>query len=96
MHFHELSALQRDLLVVVAGVGPASGQEVKAELQSTLGVDLLPGVLYSNLDDLVDAGLVEKGKRDGRTNRYVVTDAGRATLDEMFDWQRSFDGVEAM
>jgi len=90
MSFPDLSARQRDLLFVVAGIGPASGQDVKTELRESQEIDLLPGVLYSNLDELVDAGLVSKSKADGRTNQYAVTDAGRRTLADLLSWQRRY------
>ena len=96
MSIHELTALRRDLLFVVAGIGPASGQAIKSELRETQDTELLPGVLYSNLDALVDAGLVSKGERDGRTNRYTVTDAGRNALFDLLGWQRRYvDALEA-
>lgn len=93
---HELSALQRDLLFVVAGVGPASGQAIKSELKQSQDTDLLSGVLYSNLDELADAELVEKRQRDGRTNEYVVTDDGRQALRDLLCWQHDYvDALEA-
>lgn len=96
MTVHELSALQRDLLFVIAGTGPASGQALKSELTRAQDVELLPGVLYSNLDELADAGFVAKGEQDGRTNRYTVTDAGREALRDLLRWQHRYaDGLEA-
>lgn len=83
-----LTSFQRDLLFVVAGRGGASGQEVKAELEDATGESILPGQLYPNLDDLEAAGLVRKADRDGRTNDYSVTDAGRRVLAELVRWQR--------
>ncbi|MFC3476722.1 PadR family transcriptional regulator [Halobacterium litoreum] len=96
MAMYERSALQRDLLFVVAGVGPASGQTIKSELKQSQDTDLLPGVLYSNLDELVEAGLVAKGERDGRTNEYAVTEDGRQALRDLLCWQRGYaDALEA-
>lgn len=90
MSIHDLSARQRDLLFVVAGIGPASGQEIRRELQTSQDFELLPGALYTNLDELVEAGLVEKGRRNGRSNRYLLTDAGRERIAALRSWQRSY------
>lgn len=37
--------------------------------------------LYQNLNALVDAGLIEKGRKDDRTNEYATTDAARRMLE---------------
>lgn len=83
----ELTSFQRDLLFVVAGRGPSSGQEVKDELESSTGESILPGQLYPNLDDLREADLVRKEDRDGRTNDYSITERGRRVLAELVRWQ---------
>jgi DNA-binding PadR family transcriptional regulator len=84
----ELTSFQRDLLFVAAGCGPASGQELKAELEDSTGESVLPGQLYPNLDDLREDGLVRKEDRDGRTNDYSVTERGRRVLAGLVCWQR--------
>jgi DNA-binding PadR family transcriptional regulator len=41
--------------------------------------------LYPNLDALVEAGFLEKGKLDDRTNEYRLTEAGRTFLDDIVE-----------
>ncbi|MFC4986895.1 helix-turn-helix transcriptional regulator [Saliphagus infecundisoli] len=66
----ELSAIQRDLLVVLTGFDGPSGQLLKAELEEYYQTELNNSHLYSNLERLIEAGFVEKGEQDGRTNFY--------------------------
>lgn len=87
---HELSAIQRDLLVVLTGFDRPSGQMIKAELDEYYGTDLNNSHLYSNLGRLVEAGFVEKGERDGRTNYYVLTATGDDELRERRQWERQY------
>jgi len=90
MQVYELSGIQRDLLFVTAGAGGANGQQIKERLESSQGRDVLPGRLYTNLDALVERGLVEKRRCDGRTNLYDATDAGIRTLERLRRWQEQF------
>lgn len=90
----DLTSFQRDLLFVAADCGPASGQELKDELEDSTGESVLPGQLYPNLDDLRDADLVRKEERNGRTNDYSVTEDGRRVLSVLVRWQR--DRVEGV
>lgn len=85
MDFGNLSAFQRDLLIVIAGERH-SGLEIKRVLDADRYERINHGRLYSNLNGLVDDGLVNKGSRDARTNEYRLTDDGRAALDEQLEW----------
>jgi len=87
---HDLKGIQRDLLFVVAGMNSPSGQDVKKELQDSQGRTILPGRLYANLDALVEMGLVEKSKYDGRTNQYTVTRRGRQEIQARYEWQTEY------
>ena len=87
MDVYELTGFQRDLLFVVGGLAAASGKEIKIELEESQNRKLLAGRVYSNLDTLVEKGLVEKGEIDGRTNQYTITDKGRKTIHERYEWQ---------
>jgi DNA-binding PadR family transcriptional regulator len=84
---HTLTGFQRDCLVVIAGEGPVKGLSIKDELDGYYGSEINHGRLYPNLDSLVEAGLVEKGRIDDRTNSYELTDAGRELLAERFEWE---------
>ena len=39
------------------------------------------GRLYPNLETIVEAGLVDKGEHDRRTNYYEITDDGKDALE---------------
>ena len=88
MTVYELTSFQRDLLFVVGGLTSASGKEIKNEIEDSQGRKLLAGRVYTNLDTLVEEGLIEKGEIDGRTNRYVITDDGREAIEQLYDWQQ--------
>lgn len=90
MDVHELTAIQRDLLFVVRGMSESSGQSIKTELEDTQGRSLLAGRVYTNLNDLVDEGLIEKGSKNGRTNEYSLTDEGRDAVRARRRWERRY------
>ena len=48
--------------------------------------DVNHGRLYSNLDELDEAGFIAKGRKDQRTNAYEITNAGREVLDSEVAW----------
>lgn len=82
--FAALSGFQRDVLFAIAGYtgghdGP-KGLWIKDEVQSYHSSNINHGRLYPNLDTLVELGLIEKGKRDRRTNEYQLTPLGEAQL----------------
>ncbi|MFB6141978.1 MAG: PadR family transcriptional regulator [Halorientalis sp.] len=85
---HDLTAFQRDLLYVLAGLDEPHGLAVKAELEEYYEGEVNHGRLYPNLDDLVEQGYVEKGEIDRRTNSYELTDAGEEVLARRRDWER--------
>lgn len=77
--FADLSALQRDLLLLLAWSQPSTGAGLKTDLASQQGESVPDPTVYKNLDKLVERGLVEKDIRhqDGRSNSYSLTDRGR-------------------
>ena len=87
---HDLTGFQRDLLIVIAGHDSLKGLAIKDELDDYYGKEINHGRLYPNLDEIVDAGLVEKGKLDDRTNAYSLTDAGRKLIDERLAWEDQY------
>ncbi|WP_114579258.1 PadR family transcriptional regulator [Saliphagus sp. LR7] len=84
----ELTGFQRDLLVVLSGMETPSGSEIMSEVETEQDRSVLHGRLYSNLDELVDAGYVEKGELDGRTNYYALTDEGYEKLQARHEWEQ--------
>ena len=94
---YDLTGFQRDCLYTIAGLGEVNGLDVKASLEEYYEGQIHHGRLYPNLDELVDKGLIEKGKMDDRTNAYSLTDRGRRELDARREWENERTGqvVEA-
>jgi DNA-binding PadR family transcriptional regulator len=87
---YDLTGFQRDILYVVAGRDRPKGLAVKDDLDGYYGSEINHGRLYPNLDQLVDKGLLEKGKHDERTNFYALTDRGRRELDARREWEAQY------
>jgi DNA-binding PadR family transcriptional regulator len=81
----DLTAFQQNILVILARE-PMYGLAIKRNLQGYYGDEVNHGRLYPNLDDLVDAGLVEKSELDKRTNQYALTDAGYGAIIDRLSW----------
>jgi len=77
---NDLTAFQRDILLVIAGNDEPHGLAIKEALDDYYSEDINHGRLYPNLDTLVEKGLVEKGEKDRRTNEYELTDRGEREL----------------
>lgn len=86
---HDLTAFQRDALVVIAGLTRPKGLDIKDRLEQDYGVSKINhSRLYPNLDTLVDLGLLEKGQKDDRTNEYQLTTRGERELEAHQQWTR--------
>jgi len=77
-----LNAFQRDLLVEIYQMDQPSGQAISGRIEAEHGEDVTTTRLYSNLNDLVDYGLLDKGEQDLRTNYYQITNDGRRLVEE--------------
>jgi DNA-binding PadR family transcriptional regulator len=84
---HDLTAFQRDLLYVTAALDEPYGLAIAEEAETYYEKEIQHGRLYPNLDTLVEKGLIEKGKRDKRTNYYSVTKRGRRELVARREWE---------
>jgi len=84
---HELTGFQRDLLYCVAALTEPSGLEIGRELAEYSSTEMNHGRLYSNLDDLVEKGLLSKEKKDGRTNLYELTPPAIELIEERRQWE---------
>ena len=90
---HDLTGFQRDVLYVIAGLDEPHGLAVKEELEEYYEKEIHHGRLYPNLDTLVEKGLVEKDKKDRRTNAYTLTRRGRREIEARRTWEHQyFDG----
>jgi DNA-binding PadR family transcriptional regulator len=85
-----LTAFQRDILCVVAGMDEPHGLAIKAELEDYYEGEVNHGRLYPNLDDLVEQNLLDKGAHDQRTNCYTVTEEGRRSLGRRRRWELQY------
>ena len=82
--------IKRDLLVLINGLGPASGQELKETLEEQYGTEINHSRLYPNLDQLADLGLIKKKTETGsRRNAYTITDRGRRELAAYHGWMET-------
>lgn len=84
---HDLTGFQRDILFVVAKLEQPKGLAIKPELDDYYGTDINHGRLYSNLDALVEKGLLNKGRKDERTNAYTLTQRGEREITARREWE---------
>jgi DNA-binding PadR family transcriptional regulator len=73
-----------------------SGAAIREHLEPYLDEEIQPARIYQNLDDLVDAGLLERTQHDGRTYEYTLTTAGRACLYECIQWLADQAGLRVV
>lgn len=85
-----LTAFQRDLLYVAAEQDRPSGQDIKVEIEKTYDREVTHGRLYPNLDALTDAGFIDKGPVNRRSNFYETTDRGLRALEERRAWENRY------
>jgi DNA-binding PadR family transcriptional regulator len=90
----DLTGFQRDCLTVIAGMNKPKGLAIRDKLNEYYGGDINHGRLYPNLDELVEKGLVEKGKIDDRTNYYALTQRGRREIEARREWEDEYLGEE--
>lgn len=84
---HDITGFKRDVLYVIAGLGEPKGLAIHSELESYYGTDINHGRMYQNLDQLVEMGLIEKGKKDERTNAYTLTADAERLLESRRQWE---------
>ncbi|MFC6964983.1 PadR family transcriptional regulator [Halocatena marina] len=82
----ELRGFQRDLLAVVAGDGPHKGLDLKSELEERWAIRISRSRLYSNMNALIERGLIEKSELTGRANHYEITAPGEHLLRAYATW----------
>jgi len=81
----DLTAFQQNILTILSEE-PMYGLAIKRELESYYGSEVNHGRLYPNLDNLVEAGLVEKSELDKRTNQYELTADGHDAVLGQLEW----------
>ena len=89
----DLTAFQRDVLYVIAGLddeSPPYGLAIKDELDQHYSNEINHGRLYTNLDELVNMGFLEKGSIDDRTNWYRLTERGHREIEARREWENQY------
>jgi len=79
-----LTALQRDVLLVVARHDGDGGTTIVPAVQSFVDLEARDSVVYDNLSKLTEMGLISK-QADGRERRYELTEQGKQTVNRLRD-----------
>ncbi|MFC6962993.1 helix-turn-helix transcriptional regulator [Halocatena marina] len=82
----DLRGFQRDLLVVLARDDAQYGLELKSDLETRWDTKISRSRLYSNVNDLIERGLIEKAELTGRANHYAITDRGEQLINAYSTW----------
>lgn len=86
VEMNDLTAFQRDILRIAAGMNEPKGLEIKTEIEEYYEEEINHGRLYPNLDTLVEKGLMAKGTIDKRSNSYNVTKRGKRVIETRDNW----------
>lgn len=86
----DLTAFQRDVLYVIAGLDEPHGLAIKEEIEEYYTKEVHHSRLYPNLNTLVNKDLVSKGRHDNRTNAYALTRRGRQELTARHEWEEQY------
>ena len=92
VRWSDLNGSKRDLLVEIYQLDQPSGQDIRRRMEAEHDEEVTHGRLYSNLNDLVDVGLLDKGELDLRTNYYQITKDGQRLVE---DTARYFESTGA-
>lgn len=82
----DYSLLQASILHVIDQQQDPCGLDIKDDLDAVYHEEVSHPRLYTNIGQLVDRGLVNKGEVDGRTNWYRVTERGKTELRALRSW----------
>ena len=92
----DLTAFQRDMLYIIAGLDAPMGLSIKEELEKYYDKEVAHGRLYPNLDTIVEKGLVEKGSQDNRTNSYTLTPRALREIEARRRWENKYMNGEGV
>ena len=82
----DLSSFQQNILAILSEEA-MYGLAIKRQLEAyDYDSEVNHGRLYPNLDQLVDAGFIEKSELDKRTNQYALTDDGYEAVIDTLGW----------
>ena len=86
----QLTALQRDMMFAITSLESPNGREIQRELEETQDRSFVSGHVYTVFEELESAGLLEKSRRNGRSNEYALTEAGRSWVQNRYRWEQSY------
>jgi DNA-binding PadR family transcriptional regulator len=89
---HDLNAFQRDVLVVLSGLGPAQAKSLRNEISDYYETTIHNQRLYTNLDALAEKGLVRKAERN-QGNSYQTTRRGERVIRDRWNWEQDVSGT---
>lgn len=90
----DLTGFQRDVLIIINGLGQPSGQEIKKTYEEGTQTETTHGRLYSNLNKLETHEYITKGDLDDRTNYYEITPSGKRMINSQLEWESKYVDFE--
>lgn len=84
----QLTRIQRDVLIIIVGIGPTEGVTISDELNGYYYSSVTTQQVYHALDGLIEMGLITKNSA-GKSNYYRVTTAGKEALSQHRAWQET-------
>jgi len=79
------SGRRRDLCIILAGEDGLNAQTLKTRIERHYDERIDPQSFYGALGAMVDSGFLTK-ETEGIADVYSLSDAGRARLDEHYEW----------
>jgi DNA-binding PadR family transcriptional regulator len=89
----QLTRIQRDTLIITAGIGPTKGVTISDELNGYYYSSVTTQQVYHALDGLIEMGFILKAP-DGKSNYYQITDDGEQAISQHRAWQASFRPID--
>lgn len=90
-----LTRVQRDILIIIAGIGPTEGVTIGDELDEYYHSSVSYQQVYHALEGLVESEYIKK-RSQGKSNQYQITPDGENVLSIHRDWQDRVRNRETM
>jgi DNA-binding PadR family transcriptional regulator len=81
-----LTALQRDVLIIIAGGNTPYGDEIRQQLEAHYNTAISDGGLYGSLNTLADHDLIETSGDNSHHTQYKLTRRGEKELTAHAKW----------
>lgn len=89
LNMNSLSAIQRDLLLIVDGLGACTAAQARTELEAYYPEEISSTRVERNLSALVDRGLLQRSTTDAST-MFESTPAATKTIRTRRTWEVTF------